>query len=69
MAHNWQPESWKEFEARHLPHYEDAAELADAESTLAAYPPLVFAGEARALKAGSAILETLLMKMGCDCLK
>ena len=50
MARNWTPDSWKGFEARHLPTYEDAAALAAAEGTLANYPPLVFAGEARALK-------------------
>jgi 3-deoxy-7-phosphoheptulonate synthase len=51
VASNWTPESWQAHEARHLPRYEDAAALADAEKTLANYPPLVFAGEARALKA------------------
>ncbi|WP_115367459.1 class II 3-deoxy-7-phosphoheptulonate synthase [Alteripontixanthobacter maritimus] len=51
MAQTWNPDSWKQAEARHLPHYEDAAELADAVTTLSDYPPLVFAGEARALKA------------------
>ena len=51
MARNWSPESWKAHEARHLPQYEDAAALADAEKVLSSYPPLVFAGEARALKA------------------
>ncbi|MES2699592.1 MAG: 3-deoxy-7-phosphoheptulonate synthase class II [Pseudomonadota bacterium] len=53
MANNWNPDSWKQdkFVAKHLPHYEDAAALAEAEKTLAGYPPLVFAGEARALKA------------------
>lgn len=51
MATNWTPDSWKSLEARHLPHYENADELAAAEATLANYPPLVFAGEARALKA------------------
>ncbi|RKF21841.1 3-deoxy-7-phosphoheptulonate synthase class II [Altericroceibacterium spongiae] len=50
MARNWTPESWKQQEAKHLPHYEDAAELAAAEETLAHFPPLVFAGEARELK-------------------
>ena len=52
MANNWTPESWKQdkFVAKHLPVYEDAGALADAESTLAGFPPLVFAGEARALK-------------------
>ncbi|HTM95567.1 MAG TPA: 3-deoxy-7-phosphoheptulonate synthase class II [Croceibacterium sp.] len=51
MARNWSPESWKAHEARHLPQYEDAAALAEAERVLSSYPPLVFAGEARALKA------------------
>ncbi|MXP46202.1 3-deoxy-7-phosphoheptulonate synthase class II [Altererythrobacter luteolus] len=51
MAQNWTPESWKAHEARHLPRYNDAQALADAEKTLSTYPPLVFAGEARALKA------------------
>lgn len=51
MAKNWSPDGWKAFEAKHLPHYEDAAALAAAEKTLASYPPLVFAGEARALQA------------------
>jgi 3-deoxy-7-phosphoheptulonate synthase len=51
VASNWTPESWKAQEARHLPAYEDASELAGAEATLAKFPPLVFAGEARALKA------------------
>jgi 3-deoxy-7-phosphoheptulonate synthase len=51
VARDWTPESWKTREARHLPAYGDAAALAEAETTLATYPPLVFAGEARALKA------------------
>ena len=53
MATNWTPDGWKAdgFEAKHLPAYEDAEELAGVEQTLSAYPPLVFAGEARALKA------------------
>ena len=50
MASNWTPDSWKAHEARHLPAYPDAAALTRAEATLANYPPLVFAGEARALK-------------------
>ena len=51
MAREWNPDSWKAHEARHLPAYEDAAALADVEGVLSSYPPLVFAGEARALKA------------------
>ena len=51
MVQNWTPDGWKSFEARHLPRYEDSAGLEAAEHTLSSYPPLVFAGEARALKA------------------
>ena len=51
MATNWNPQSWMSFEARHLPVYPDAQKLAAVEQTLATFPPLVFAGEARALKA------------------
>ncbi|MFA7597141.1 MAG: 3-deoxy-7-phosphoheptulonate synthase class II [Novosphingobium sp.] len=51
MAQNWTPDGWKAFEAKHLPSYIDAAALEAAEKTLSSYPPLVFAGEARALQA------------------
>ncbi|MEO5598023.1 MAG: 3-deoxy-7-phosphoheptulonate synthase class II [Novosphingobium sp.] len=51
MANKWNPDSWKAQEARHLPVYGDADELAGVENTLANFPPLVFAGEARDLKA------------------
>ncbi|MCH2487486.1 MAG: 3-deoxy-7-phosphoheptulonate synthase, partial [Erythrobacter sp.] len=50
MTEVWTPDSWKQAEARHLPVYEDAEALAAAEEALASHPPLVFAGEARALK-------------------
>ena len=51
MAQNWTPDSWQQHEARHLPAYDDAAELAQVEAQLGTYPPLVFAGEARDLQA------------------
>ena len=51
VAQTWTPDGWKACEAKHLPLYEDAAELAAPEAVLANLPPLVFAGEARALKA------------------
>lgn len=51
MTRTWTPESWKAQEARHLPSYPDAAALAKVTDTLTSFPPLVFAGEARALKA------------------
>ncbi|MFZ5747854.1 MAG: class II 3-deoxy-7-phosphoheptulonate synthase [Pseudomonadota bacterium] len=51
MAAKWSPASWtgSEFEARQLPDYPDRAALDRATGQLASYPPLVFAGEARAL--------------------
>ena len=51
MAQNWTPTSWQDKEARHLPSYPDAAALERVTGTLTNFPPLVFAGEARALKA------------------
>ena len=50
MAGEWAPDSWQNFEARHLPRYENEAALAEATGALSSHPPLVFAGEARALK-------------------
>lgn len=49
MTQKWTPESWKRYEARHLPAYPDQAALAASEALLSTYPPLVFAGEARSL--------------------
>ncbi|MBB4633010.1 class II 3-deoxy-7-phosphoheptulonate synthase [Sphingosinicella soli] len=48
---SWSPAGWRNFEARQLPAYSDAAALAAVEGELSSYPPLVFAGEARALEA------------------
>ncbi|MCB2067887.1 MAG: 3-deoxy-7-phosphoheptulonate synthase, partial [Erythrobacter sp.] len=71
MAQNWTPESWKQdrFVAKHLPKYEDAAALAEAERTLAGFPPLVFAGEARNLKADLAEVAAgrAFLVQGGDC--
>ncbi|HUZ64971.1 MAG TPA: 3-deoxy-7-phosphoheptulonate synthase class II [Acetobacteraceae bacterium] len=47
----WSPESWRARQARQLPTYPDPARLAEVEARLRRYPPLVFAGEARRLKA------------------
>jgi 3-deoxy-7-phosphoheptulonate synthase len=54
MAANWAPDSWTRAEARQLPTYTDAAALDAATDTLATFPPLVFAGEARNLTASLA---------------
>ena len=49
---SWSPSSWRGKPAKHIPEdYPDLEHLADAEARLAAFPPLVFAGEARRLKA------------------
>jgi 3-deoxy-7-phosphoheptulonate synthase len=51
MAAPWTPDSWRTKPARQIPAYPDPAALERAEAQLAKYPPLVFAGEARSLKA------------------
>jgi len=51
MATAWAPESWRSHEARQLPDYPDPQALAAAEAQISKFPPLVFAGEARALTA------------------
>ena len=50
MAKNWAPDSWRQKQAKQMPNYPDATHLSQVENTLRQYPPLVFAGEARALK-------------------
>jgi 3-deoxy-7-phosphoheptulonate synthase len=47
----WTPDSWRNKTKNQIPSYPDAAKLAQVEATLSSYPPLVFAGEARQLKA------------------
>ncbi|MGE0415951.1 MAG: class II 3-deoxy-7-phosphoheptulonate synthase [Acetobacteraceae bacterium] len=47
----WTPDSWRSCPIRQVPAYPDPAKLADMEQRLGQYPPLVFAGEARRLKA------------------
>lgn len=50
MAQNWTPNSWRSKPIIQVPEYNDQAALNKVEERLASYPPLVFAGEARALK-------------------
>ncbi|MDB5507269.1 MAG: 3-deoxy-7-phosphoheptulonate synthase class [Devosia sp.] len=47
----WTPHSWRDKPIQQVPAYPDSVALADAERQLATFPPLVFAGEARDLKA------------------
>ena len=50
MAQNWTPNSWRSKPIIQVPEYNDQEALNKVEERLASYPPLVFAGEARALK-------------------
>jgi 3-deoxy-7-phosphoheptulonate synthase len=47
----WSPSSWREHPAQHQPDWPDPGEAEVARARLLSFPPLVFAGEARALKA------------------
>ena len=49
-ATTWSPDSWRVKPIQQVPDYPNAQALAEVESKLATYPPLVFAGEARQLK-------------------
>ncbi|MBL8250662.1 MAG: 3-deoxy-7-phosphoheptulonate synthase class II [Candidatus Competibacter sp.] len=46
----WSPSSWRQHPAAQQPTYDDPSTLTEVEERLAASPPLVFAGEARALR-------------------
>ncbi|WP_439605100.1 class II 3-deoxy-7-phosphoheptulonate synthase [Shinella sp.] len=54
MAENWTPSSWRHKPIQQVPDYPDLAALAATEERLSKFPPLVFAGEARRLKASLA---------------
>ncbi len=51
MSEKWTPASWRAKPIEQAPVYPDLPALAAVEAKLATYPPLVFAGEARKLKA------------------
>ena len=69
MAAKWAPASWREREGLQMPEYRDAAALAEVEQRLGNYPPLVFAGEARGLKADLAKVQggEAFLLQGGDC--
>ncbi|HEX7390447.1 MAG TPA: 3-deoxy-7-phosphoheptulonate synthase class II, partial [Acidiphilium sp.] len=52
---SWTPSSWRSRPIRQAPTYPDADRLAAMEARLHRFPPLVFAGEARRLKASLAL--------------
>ncbi len=65
----WTLDSWRNHPAKQQPTYPDAAKLAAQEDRLRAYPPLVFAGEARRLKAALAQVAEgkAIVLQGGDC--
>ncbi|MEP2944200.1 MAG: 3-deoxy-7-phosphoheptulonate synthase class II [Hyphomicrobiales bacterium] len=69
MSTNWTPTSWRNKPILQVPDYPDQARLEEYEARLAGYPPLVFAGEARALKAelGKVANGEAFLLQGGDC--
>jgi len=66
----WTPNSWRSKPAKHIPEdYPDAAALAEVESRLKGFPPLVFAGEVRRLKKdlGKVAAGEAFLLQGGDC--
>ena len=69
MTTNWTPDSWRRAEARQLPTWPDAEKARAVETEMRSYPPLVFAGEARNLKAKLADVSAgkAFLLQGGDC--
>ena len=69
MPQKWTPDGWRAKPAKHMPQYPDPVALARVEETLRSYPPLVFAGEARRLKAalGKVAEGKSFLLQGGDC--
>jgi 3-deoxy-7-phosphoheptulonate synthase len=65
----WASDSWRAKPVRQAPDYPDVKAVASVETTLKRYPPLVFAGEARRLKAGLANVAAgkAFLLQGGDC--
>ena len=65
----WSKSSWRSKDRIQMPDYPDQAALNAVESRLASYPPLVFAGEARALreKLAAASRGEAFLLQGGDC--
>jgi 3-deoxy-7-phosphoheptulonate synthase len=70
MKEKWTPSGWRAKPAKHIPtDYPDPNALARVEQQLRTYPPLVFAGEARKLKASLADVAAgkAFLLQGGDC--
>ncbi len=66
---SWTPQSWRALPIKQAPTYPDPTALEQAEADLRVSPPLIFAGEARALKAALAkvALGEAFLLQGGDC--
>lgn len=66
---DWSPQSWRSKPAKQMPVYKDEVTLKRVEEELSSLPPLVFAGEARNLKARLAdvALGKAFLLQGGDC--
>lgn len=69
MAQKWTKSGWRSKERIQMPEYQDASALNAVEQRLGRYPPLVFAGEARALrdKLGAVSRGEAFLLQGGDC--
>ncbi len=69
MPTNWTPQSWRNKPISQVPVYPDTARVEAVEAQLASFPPLVFAGEARDLKASLAEVAAgrAFLLQGGDC--
>jgi 3-deoxy-7-phosphoheptulonate synthase len=69
MSGTWSKDSWRSRDRIQMPDYPDRAALGAVEAQLAKYPPLVFAGEARALTARLAAVARgrAFLLQGGDC--
>ena len=69
MSATWSPDSWRSRPIKQVPAYPSLARLEEAEARLRRYPPLVFAGEARSLKAALAQVADgrAIVLQGGDC--
>jgi 3-deoxy-7-phosphoheptulonate synthase len=65
----WKKDSWKNFEALHIPTYEDSNQLNNVLNNLKGFPPLVFAGEVRSLRKslGKVAEGNAFLLQGGDC--
>jgi 3-deoxy-7-phosphoheptulonate synthase len=69
MSAKWSPEGWRSKPVTQVPDYPDQDKLANVEARLQAFPPLVFAGEARNLMAalGEVAEGKAFLLQGGDC--